>query len=49
MMLRIIPTAAHTIDDVDETIAAFEAVKVKLLDGTYKRAGWDEVKKVVSM
>lgn len=49
MMLRIIPTASHTMDDVDETIAAFEAIKVKLNDGTYKRAGWDEVKKVVSM
>ena len=49
IMLRIIPTAAHTMDDVDETISAFEAVKVKLLDGTYKRAGWEDVKKVVSM
>ena len=49
IMLRIIPTATHTMDDVDETISAFEAVKVKLTDGTYERAGWEDVKKVVAM
>ncbi|MDA0196359.1 MAG: pyridoxal phosphate-dependent aminotransferase family protein [Bacteroidetes bacterium] len=49
IMLRIIPTAMHTLDDVEETISAFEAIKIKLTDGTYSRAGWDDVKKVVSM
>ena len=48
-MLRIIPTAMHTLDDVEETISAFEAIKGKLTDGTYGRAGWDDVKKVVLM
>jgi len=49
IMLRIIPTAMHTLDDVEETISAFEAIKGKLTDGTYGRAGWDDVKKVVLM
>jgi len=49
IMLRIIPTAMHTLDDVEETISAFEAIKGKLTDGTYGRAGWDNVKKVVLM
>lgn len=36
IMLRLIPTAVHTLDDVNETIAAFESVAVKLKDGSYK-------------
>ncbi|RED94400.1 aminotransferase class I/II-fold pyridoxal phosphate-dependent enzyme [Marinoscillum furvescens] len=39
IILRIIPTAVHTLDDVAETIAAFEAVKEKLDSGVYKEAG----------
>ena len=39
IMLRIIPTAAHSMADVEETIAAFEAIKTKLDDGEYKKAG----------
>jgi glycine C-acetyltransferase len=35
IMLRLIPTAVHTLDDVTETIAAFEKVFVKLKDGSY--------------
>jgi glycine C-acetyltransferase len=38
IMLRIIPTAAHTLDDVRETIVAFEAVADKLKKGLYSRA-----------
>ncbi len=37
IMLRLIPTAAHTLDDVEETIRAFEAVKHKLETGVYKK------------
>ncbi|MEM9390948.1 MAG: pyridoxal phosphate-dependent aminotransferase family protein [Bacteroidota bacterium] len=37
IMLRLIPTAVHTLDDVYETIKAFAAVKEKLDAGTYKR------------
>lgn len=39
IILRIIPTATHSLEDVDETIVAFEAVKGKLDSGEYKRAG----------
>ena len=37
IMLRLIPTAVHTLEDVHETIEAFAAVKEKLDAGTYKR------------
>lgn len=36
IMLRIIPTAVHTIEDVDYTIKAFREVQEKLKDGKYK-------------
>lgn len=39
IMLRLIPTASHTMEDVKETIAAFEAVSGKLRDGVYAKAG----------
>jgi glycine C-acetyltransferase len=34
--LRLIPTAAHTLDDVKETLKAFEACREKLVKGEYK-------------
>ncbi len=36
IMLRIIPTAAHSLEDVAETIGVFEAIKDKLDQGIYK-------------
>ncbi len=39
IMLRLIPTAAHTLADVEETINAFESVKDKLLSGEYRKKG----------
>jgi glycine C-acetyltransferase len=36
IMLRIIPTAAHTLEDVEYTIKAFAEVKEKLVAGKYK-------------
>lgn len=39
IILRIIPTASHSLADVEETITAFEAVKGKLDSGEYKKAG----------
>jgi glycine C-acetyltransferase len=36
IMLRIIPTAAHTDEDVDYTIKCFKEMKVKLEAGKYK-------------
>jgi glycine C-acetyltransferase len=35
IMLRLIPTAAHSDADVAETIAAFEAISDKLKSGLY--------------
>jgi len=39
VMLRIIPTAAHTLDDVQRTLEAFSLVAEKIKDGTYRGAG----------
>ncbi|WP_200979578.1 aminotransferase class I/II-fold pyridoxal phosphate-dependent enzyme [Echinicola sp. 20G] len=36
IILRLIPTAVHTLEDVKETIIAFEAIKDKLTSGYYK-------------
>ena len=36
LMLRLIPTAVHTLDDVDRTIDVFKKIKVKLDAGEYK-------------
>ncbi len=43
IMLRLIPTAAHTLEDVDETIAAFEAISQKLKSGHYQHDGVEAV------
>lgn len=37
ILLRLIPTAAHNLEDVKETIAAFSAIRDKLENGIYKR------------
>jgi len=37
IMFRIIPTAAHTMEDVQETLTAFSKLKHKLDDGFYKK------------
>ena len=37
IILRLIPTARHTIEDVNETILAFSAIREKLENGTYKK------------
>ena len=39
IMLRIIPTASHTLEDVSETIGVFEEIKEKLDAGVYQAAG----------
>ncbi|SET40057.1 aminotransferase class I/II-fold pyridoxal phosphate-dependent enzyme [Hymenobacter actinosclerus] len=38
IMLRLIPTAVHTLDDVEMTIKAFEIVQEKLAKGVYSKA-----------
>jgi glycine C-acetyltransferase len=37
ILLRLIPTAAHTLEDVEETIKAFSSIREKLKKGFYKR------------
>ncbi|WP_452231214.1 MULTISPECIES: aminotransferase class I/II-fold pyridoxal phosphate-dependent enzyme [unclassified Lacinutrix] len=37
ILLRMIPTATHTLQDVTETLDAFEAIRERLVNGTYKR------------
>ncbi|MBR9757692.1 MAG: aminotransferase class I/II-fold pyridoxal phosphate-dependent enzyme [Algicola sp.] len=37
ILLRMIPTATHTLDDVNETLEAFSAIRDRLENGTYKR------------
>ena len=38
ILLRLIPTASHTLADVDRTIKAFEGVAVKLKSGHYAKS-----------
>jgi glycine C-acetyltransferase len=38
ILLRVIPTAAHTLEDVEYTMKHFEIVKEKLTTGQYKNA-----------
>ncbi|TBN06481.1 aminotransferase class I/II-fold pyridoxal phosphate-dependent enzyme [Hyunsoonleella flava] len=37
ILLRMIPTATHTLEDVRETLDAFDAIRDRLQNGTYKR------------
>jgi glycine C-acetyltransferase len=38
IILRLIPTAVHTLEDVRETISAFASIKEKLTDGFYRNS-----------
>ncbi len=37
ILLRLIPTASHTMEDIEETLIAFSAIRERLENGTYKR------------
>ncbi|MEK9566452.1 MAG: aminotransferase class I/II-fold pyridoxal phosphate-dependent enzyme [Flavobacteriaceae bacterium] len=37
ILLRLIPTATHTLEDVDITLNAFDGIREKLENGTYQR------------
>ncbi|MEH6762126.1 MAG: aminotransferase class I/II-fold pyridoxal phosphate-dependent enzyme [Maribacter arcticus] len=37
ILLRLIPTATHTLQDVEETLTAFSSIRERLTNGTYKR------------
>jgi len=37
ILLRMIPTATHTLQDIEETLQAFSAIRERLENGTYKK------------
>ena len=37
ILLRLIPTASHTLEDVNETLEAFANIREKLKNGTYQK------------
>lgn len=37
ILLRLIPTTTHTKDDIEQTLNAFESIRQKLQNGTYKK------------
>jgi glycine C-acetyltransferase len=37
ILLRLIPTATHTMEDIDLTLKAFSSIRERLENGTYKR------------
>jgi glycine C-acetyltransferase len=47
IMFRIIPTAAHTLADVEETLIAFSSLKEKLDSGFYKEEALVSVTKAL--
>jgi len=46
ILLRLIPTAVHTQEDIDITVKAFSAIKSKLESGVYKRIGDEFMKRM---
>ncbi len=43
IILRLIPTAVHTLEDVKYTLEAFSAIKEKLTSGEYAKGGFAQV------
>ena len=37
ILLRLIPTASHNFDDIEETLKAFSSIRERLVTGVYKR------------
>ncbi len=46
ILLRLIPTAVHTQEDIDITVKAFSAIREKLESGVYKRIGDEFMKRM---
>ena len=44
LMLRLIPTASHTLEDVNETISAFKKIKLNLESGKYNKTEMQDMK-----
>jgi glycine C-acetyltransferase len=49
IMLRIIPTAAHTLEDVEYTMDCFQEVQRKLKDGVYRQLAEEFIAKQLEM
>jgi glycine C-acetyltransferase len=49
IMLRIIPTAAHTLEDVEYTMDCFQEVQRKLQEGVYRQLAEEFIAKQVEM
>jgi glycine C-acetyltransferase len=43
ILLRIIPTAVHSMEDVEYTVKAFGEIKDKLTSGEYAKMGFKEM------
>jgi glycine C-acetyltransferase len=43
IMLRLIPTAVHTLEDVSYTIEAFKEINAKLLNGEYANIAFADI------
>ena len=46
ILLRMIPTASHTLEDIAETLAALAAIREKLVNGTYAKIAEASVQNV---
>ncbi len=46
ILLRMIPTASHTLEDIQITLNAFDAIREKLVNGTYKKLAEAHVENV---
>jgi len=46
ILLRMIPTSSHTLTDIEETLTAFEAIREKLVNGTYAKIAEASVQNV---
>ncbi|MDR2907030.1 MAG: pyridoxal phosphate-dependent aminotransferase family protein, partial [Bacteroidales bacterium] len=44
ILLRLIPTAIHSLEDVEYTVNAFASIKDKLTSGEYAKMGFREMK-----
>jgi len=42
ILLRLIPTAVHSLEDINATLEAFSAIKEKLETGQYKSDAFEE-------
>ncbi len=47
ILLRLIPTSMHTLDDVKETISAFTACRTKLEAGNYNKEDFTDISQLV--